>query len=75
MAQDPSKSGGMGADTRKVAYAVVLVAIGVVLAPYTSFSIGLAGHGRWSSDSNHVHIFAAVAMTSLPADELCYFSV
>lgn len=29
-------------DTRKVAYAVVLVAIGVALAPYTSFPVGIA---------------------------------
>jgi energy-coupling factor transport system ATP-binding protein len=29
-------------DTRKAAYAVVLVAVGVALAPYTSFPIGIA---------------------------------
>ena len=29
-------------DTRKAAYAVVLVAMGVALAPYTSFPIGIA---------------------------------
>ena len=29
-------------DTRKVAYAVVLTAIAVALAPYTSFPIGIA---------------------------------
>jgi len=28
--------------TRRVAYAVVLVAIGVALAPFTSFPIGIA---------------------------------
>ncbi|WP_281492271.1 hypothetical protein [Desulfosarcina cetonica] len=28
--------------TRKTAYAVVLVAIGVALAPYTAFPIGIA---------------------------------
>jgi len=29
-------------DTRKVAYAVVLAAIGIALAPYTSFPVGIA---------------------------------
>ena len=29
-------------ETRKVAYAVVLAAIGIALAPYTSFPIGIA---------------------------------
>jgi energy-coupling factor transport system ATP-binding protein len=32
----------MQSNTRNVAYAVVLVAIGVALAPYTSFPIGIA---------------------------------
>ena len=32
----------MQSNTRSVAYAVVLVAIGVALAPYTSFPIGIA---------------------------------
>jgi energy-coupling factor transport system ATP-binding protein len=42
MARNNKKPNWKTADTRKVAYAVILVAIGVVLAPYTSFPIGIA---------------------------------
>ncbi len=42
MSPDRDKSQATGTDTRKVAYAVVLVAMGVALAPITSFPIGIA---------------------------------
>ena len=46
-------------DTRKVAYAVVLVAIGVALAPYTSFPIGIA---RVNPTQHFVNILGAVLL-------------
>lgn len=45
--------------TRKTAYAVVLVAIGVGLAPYTSFPIGIA---RVNPTQHFVNVLAAVLL-------------
>jgi len=46
-------------NTRKTAYAVVLVAIGVALAPYTSFPIGLA---KVNPTQHFVNVMAAVLL-------------
>jgi energy-coupling factor transport system ATP-binding protein len=46
-------------DTRKVAYAVVLVAVGVSLAPYTSFPIGIA---KVNPTQHFVNVLAAVLL-------------
>jgi energy coupling factor transporter S component ThiW len=46
-------------DTRKVAYAVVLVAMGVALAPYTSFPVGIA---RVNPTQHFVNVVAAVLL-------------
>ena len=46
-------------DSRKVAYAVVLVAIGVILAPYTSFPIGIA---RVNPTQHFVNVIGAVVL-------------
>jgi energy coupling factor transporter S component ThiW len=59
MAQDTKKSSVIGTDTRKVAYAVVLVAIGVVLAPYTSFPIGIA---KVNPTQHFVNVIGAVLL-------------
>ena len=45
--------------TRRVAYAVVLVAIGVVLAPYTSFPIGIA---KVNPTQHFVNVLGAVLL-------------
>ncbi len=45
--------------TRKTAYAVVLVAIGVALAPYTSFPIGIA---KVNPTQHFVNVIAAVLL-------------
>ena len=45
--------------TRRVAYAVVLVAIGVVLAPYTSIPIGIA---KINPTQHFVNVLAAVLL-------------
>lgn len=45
--------------TRRVAYAVVLVAIGVALAPYTSFPIGIA---KINPTQHFVNVLAAVIL-------------
>ncbi|MEJ2041625.1 MAG: energy coupling factor transporter S component ThiW, partial [Desulfosarcinaceae bacterium] len=45
--------------TRRVAYAVVLVAIGVVLAPYTSFPIGIA---RINPTQHFINVLGAVLL-------------
>jgi energy-coupling factor transport system ATP-binding protein len=45
--------------TRRVAYAVVLVAIGVALAPYTSFPIGIA---KINPTQHFVNVLAAVLL-------------
>ena len=50
---------GVGTDTRKVAYAVVLVAIGVALAPYTSFPIGIA---KVNPTQHFVNVLGAVIL-------------
>ena len=46
-------------NTRKTAYAVVLVAIGVALAPYTSFPIGVA---KVNPTQHFVNVLAAVLL-------------
>ncbi len=48
-----------GADTRKVAYAVVFVAMGVALAPYTSFPIGIA---KVNPTQHFVNLLSAVLL-------------
>ena len=45
--------------TRRVAYAVVLVAIGVALAPFTSFPIGIA---KVNPTQHFVNVIAAVLL-------------
>lgn len=45
--------------TRRVAYAVVMVAIGVVLAPYTSIPIGIA---KVNPTQHFVNVLAAVLL-------------
>ncbi len=45
--------------TRKVAYAVVLVAIGVALAPYTSFPIGIA---KVNPTQHFINVIGAVVL-------------
>jgi len=54
-----NKVQGIGTDTRKVAYAVVLVAIGVALAPYTSFPIGIA---KVNPTQHFVNVLGAVLL-------------
>jgi energy coupling factor transporter S component ThiW len=49
----------MPTNTRSVAYAVVLVAIGVALAPYTSFPVGIA---RVNPTQHFVNVLAAVLL-------------
>ena len=49
----------MKTDTRSVAYAVVLVAIGVALAPYTSFPIGIA---KVNPTQHFVNVVGAVLL-------------
>jgi energy coupling factor transporter S component ThiW len=46
-------------DTRRVAYAVVLVAIGVALAPYTSFPVGIA---KINPTQHFINVVAAVLL-------------
>ena len=46
-------------DTRNVAYAVVLVAIGVALAPYTSFPIGIA---KVNPTQHFVNVIGAILL-------------
>jgi len=50
---------GIANPTRKVAYAVVLVAIGVALAPYTAFPIGIA---KVNPTQHFINLFAAVLL-------------
>ena len=50
---------GFKTDTRSVAYAVVLVAIGVALAPYTSFPIGIA---KVNPTQHFVNVLGAVLL-------------
>lgn len=59
MRQDKQTNGIVRTDTRKVAYAVVLVAIGVALAPYTSFPIGIA---KINPTQHFVNILGAVLL-------------
>jgi len=49
----------MKTDSRSVAYAVVLVAIGVALAPYTSFPVGIA---KINPTQHFVNVVAAVLL-------------
>lgn len=49
----------METNTRNVAYSVVLVAIGVALAPYTSFPIGIA---KVNPTQHFVNVIAAVLL-------------
>ena len=46
-------------DTRKAAYAVVLVAMGVALAPYTSFPIGIA---KVNPTQHFINVVAALLL-------------
>jgi energy coupling factor transporter S component ThiW len=46
-------------DTRKVAYSVVLVAVGVALAPYTSIPVGIA---RINPTQHFVNVVGAVLL-------------
>lgn len=57
--QDILKPKRVTTDTRTVAYAVVLVAIGVALAPYTSFPIGIA---KVNPTQHFVNVLAAVLL-------------
>jgi energy-coupling factor transport system ATP-binding protein len=59
MSNDVSKSNGMKLHTRKIAYAVVLTAIGVALAPYTSFPIGIA---KVNPTQHFVNVIGAVIL-------------
>ena len=59
MTTDSNKVERIGTDTRKVAYAVVLVAIGVALAPYTSFPIGIA---KVNPTQHFVNVLGAVML-------------
>ena len=56
---DTTKPAPSAAHTRKVAYAVVLVAIGVALAPYTSFPIGIA---KVNPTQHCINVIGAVAL-------------
>ncbi|WP_373499653.1 energy coupling factor transporter S component ThiW [Desulfococcus sp.] len=56
----PSKNSAFyQTDTRKTAYAVVFVALGVALAPYTSIPLGIA---RINPTQHFVNILAAVIL-------------
>ncbi len=60
MMRETRESGApKGADTRKAAYAVVLVAMGVALAPYTSFPVGIA---RINPTQHFVNVVGAVLL-------------
>jgi energy-coupling factor transport system ATP-binding protein len=59
MTQVNKKSDMITTDTRKAAYAVILVAIGVVLAPYTSFPIGIA---KVNPTQHFVNVIGAVLL-------------
>lgn len=52
----------MTTNTRNVAYAVVLVAIGVALAPYTSFPVGIA---KINPTQHFVNVVGAVILGPL----------
>jgi len=59
MSPDRNNSQRAGTDTRKVAYAVVFVAIGVALAPITSFPIGIA---KVNPTQHFVNVLSAVLL-------------
>jgi len=59
MRRNNKNSRKVGGDTRQVAYAVILVAIGVVLAPYTSFPIGIA---KVNPTQHFVNLIGAVLL-------------
>ncbi len=52
-------AGAKKTETRKVAYAVVLAAIGVALAPYTSFPIGIA---KVNPTQHFINVIGAVML-------------
>lgn len=51
--------GNKGVDTRKAAYAVVFVAMGVALAPYTSFPVGIA---KINPTQHFINVLGAVLL-------------
>jgi energy-coupling factor transport system ATP-binding protein len=59
MNEEAQRTGKTKTETRKVAYAVVLVAIGVALAPYTSFPIGIA---KVNPTQHFVNVIGAVLL-------------
>ena len=59
MIQNEKKSWRLKTDTRKAAYAVILVAIGVVLAPFTSFPVGIA---KVNPTQHFVNVVGAVLL-------------
>ena len=59
MTSNSMSPGKSAQNTRKTAYAVVLVAIGVALAPYTSFPIGIA---KVNPTQHFVNVLAAVLL-------------
>jgi len=59
MSDDVPKSNEIKSQTRKTAYAVVLVAIGVALAPYTSFPVGIA---KINPTQHFVNVLGAVIL-------------
>jgi energy coupling factor transporter S component ThiW len=59
MNTETGRTRGIKTDTRKAAYAVVLVAMGVALAPYTSFPIGIA---RVNPTQHFVNVLGAVLL-------------
>ena len=59
MTTESVSPGKSARNTRKTAYAVVLVAIGVALAPYTSFPIGIA---KVNPTQHFVNVLAAVLL-------------
>lgn len=59
MGQKIRTAGRVKTETRKVAYAVVLTAIGVALAPYTSFPIGVA---KVNPTQHFINVIGAVLL-------------
>ena len=59
MVEESQNQETKGIETRKVAYAVVLVAIGVALAPFTSIPIGIA---KVNPTQHFVNVIAAIVL-------------
>jgi energy coupling factor transporter S component ThiW len=59
MTESTNRRPGSKTDTRKVALAVIFVAIGVALAPYTSFPIGIA---KVNPTQHFINILSAVTL-------------